>query len=390
MNKSVCIAGPLLSQSGYGVHSRQIAQWAIDELIPLGYDITFAVNGWGMTTNYVNNNILIKKIKENIKPLTSRPDIFIHIALPNEWQNVGKVNIGVTAAVETTKANPEWKKHCNKMSLVIVPSKHAAKSLEAIGVNNYKVKVIPESYIEECVEPAKSIDLNLQTEKNFLIFGQMGIDDPKLDRKNTEMAIRYFIREFKDNKEVGLVVKTNIARFTTIDRERSKNLLKEIVDSERGNSEFPKIYFLHGHMNNKEIVSLYKHKNISALYSCTRGEGFGLPLLEAAVAGLPVVASNWSSHPEFLNLGAWTKIDGQEVTIPKNKVSNYDQSERNIFIEDSKWFEVNEESTRQCLRDVINNLQEKQTHANNLRKILRNEYSLKKIKKIYSNILIKR
>lgn len=386
MNKKIVIAGPLLSSSGYGVHSRQIAQWALEDLEPMGWTVQFATVGWGNTPNFHKNNSLIQKIKQRITKIESRPDIFIHIALPNEWQTIGKLNIGITAAVETTKANPEWKKHCDKMNIVVVPSQHAANSLLLTGVNKYKIKVIPESYIPEVQEPQKKLPLELSTNKNLLIFGQI-TGDKEGDRKNTIKAIEIFLNTFKDNKEIGLVVKTNVARHTTTDREASKKALQQVVKEIRGDSEYPKVHFLHGYMTDSEIAALYQHPQISGLYSCTRGEGFGLPLLEAAVAGLPVVASNWSSHPEFLNHGKWIKLDGELIDIPLQKVSNYEVSDKNIFIKESKWFEVNSEKASETLLSFFEKLDINKDNANTLRKVLRKEYSHKKIKKLYNNLV---
>ena len=46
--------------------------------------------------------------------------------------------------------------------------------------------------------------------------------------------------------------------------------------------------------------SLYSHKKITALISTTHGEGYGLPLFEAAYNELPVLAPGWSGHLDFL------------------------------------------------------------------------------------------
>lgn len=386
MNKKIVIAGPLLSSSGYGVHSRQIAQWAIEDLEPYGWKVQFSSVGWGNTPNFFKNNALVRKIKERITKIESKPDIFIHIALPNEWQAIGKFNIGITAAVESTKANPEWKRHCDKMNIVVVPSQHAANSLIAAGVSSYKIKVIPESYIPEVQDKQKQLPINLSTDKNLLIFGQIS-GDREGDRKNTIKAIEIFLNAFKDNKDIGLIVKTNVARHTTTDREVSKKALTQVVKEIRGDSEYPKVHFLHGYMTDSEIAALYQHSQVSALYSCTRGEGFGLPLLEAAVAGLPVIASNWSSHPEFLNHGKWIKLKGELIEIPAHKISNYEQVDKNIFIKDSKWFEVNSESAGQMLIEFFENIDIHKNNANSLRKVLRKEYSHKKIKKMYNNLV---
>ena len=68
-----------------------------------------------------------------------------------------------------------------------------------------------------------------------------------------------------------------------------------------------KIYLLHGDINEKEMHSLYKHPQIKCLISLSHGEGFGLPLFEAAYSGLPIIASGWSGHVDFLYAPVKTK-----------------------------------------------------------------------------------
>ena len=53
-------------------------------------------------------------------------------------------------------------------------------------------------------------------------------------------------------------------------------------------------------MTDEEIHSLYLHGKIKSFVSFTHGEGFGLPLFEAAYSGLPVVAPGWSGQCDFL------------------------------------------------------------------------------------------
>ena len=43
------------------------------------------------------------------------------------------------------------------------------------------------------------------------------------------------------------------------------------------------------------------------MISFTRGEGYGLPLVDAAASGLPIVATNWSGHLQFLSKGHFSK-----------------------------------------------------------------------------------
>ena len=57
--------------------------------------------------------------------MTSKPDIWAQITVPNEFQAIGKYNIGFTAGIETTIAAAPWIEGCNRMDLNIVSSEHS-------------------------------------------------------------------------------------------------------------------------------------------------------------------------------------------------------------------------------------------------------------------------
>ena len=118
--------------------------------------------------------------------------------------------------------------------------------------------------------------------------------------KNIPNTIKWFIEEFND-EEVGLIVKTNIAKNSLIDKRHTEQEIKKIINSGENNKNRKcKVYLLHGEMSDEEIHSTYIHEKVKAFVSLTHGEGFGLPLFEAAYSGLPVVAPGWSGQIDFL------------------------------------------------------------------------------------------
>ena len=107
-----------------------------------------------------------------------------------------------------------------------------------------------------------------------------------------------FLKEFKNDADVGLVLKLNVAKNCVMDKvaceKRVEAVKKKVADAKC------KIYLLHGNMSEEEMAGLYTHPKIKALVSTTHGEGFGLPLFEAVCNGLPVIAPKWSGHVDFL------------------------------------------------------------------------------------------
>ena len=117
-------------------------------------------------------------------------------------------------------------------------------------------------------------------------------------RKNIQNTIKWFMEEFKE-EEVGLVLKTNMMKNCHMDRVQLHHEMKMFIASFSKDHKC-KVYLLHGDMTDEEIHSLYLHPKISAFLTLAHGEGFGLPIFEAAYSGLPVVATGWSGQLDFL------------------------------------------------------------------------------------------
>ena len=125
MSKPLClVTAPVATRSGYGAHSRDICR----ALIKLDkYDVKIWAVRWGNTPMNAliegdpNDDVIISRLLETPN-LPKQPDLHIHIVIPNEFQPVGKYNIGITAGLEMTACPPQWLEGMNRMDMNIVPS----------------------------------------------------------------------------------------------------------------------------------------------------------------------------------------------------------------------------------------------------------------------------
>jgi len=384
--KKVLVRGPVLTQSGYGVHCRQIAKWCLSKN---QWDVKFQALPWGDTPWIINPNYhdgLINQIMRNTVEVTPDQefDISVQLQLPNEWDcSIAKTNVGVTAGVETSICNPVWVQNCNQMDMVIVPSVHTKQVFERSGKIEKPLVVVPEAYCEE-VEKIGQEDVDalpkFSTDFNFLVFGQITGDNPLNDRKNIFYTLKWLCESFKDDESVGVVIKTNTGRNTFIDKKRTHDLIQTVVKECR-KGPFPKIHVLHGDMNDKSVASLYKHPQIKALITLTRGEGFGLPILEAAASDLPIIATGWSGHIDFLNHGKYINVSYALKDIHKSRVDN------RIFMPQSQWAEANEDDFKKKVLKFKAASNTPKEWAAELGKVIRQKYSSDSISKHYDDVL---
>jgi hypothetical protein len=129
MKPTLVFQAPIATRSGYGDHARDLLHslYKLDK-----FEIKVISTRWGTTPmdalNY--DNKFHKWVIENIIPkIEQKPDIYIQVTVPNEFQPLGHYNIGITAAIETTVCALDWVHGCNRMDLIIVPSEHSKKSL---------------------------------------------------------------------------------------------------------------------------------------------------------------------------------------------------------------------------------------------------------------------
>lgn len=386
--KKVLLRAPLLTVSGYGVHSRQIFE-SLYSLHQKTIDLTVEIVNWGVTSWYVNPDLeegLVGKIMSCSRKIEGVFDLTVQVQLPDEWNiELGKKNIGVSAVVETDKCNPEWVKKCNQMDLVIVPSSFTKKVLEDSGNLKTKVKVVHEWFNNKIIEKEfsqlkkKSFDsFKFQTPVNFLLVGQLTGTDPWNDRKNIFFTLKWFCEIFKNRPDVGIVIKTNSAKSTSIDKAITRNTLLKAL-SEVRSGPFPKVHFIHGMLNSEEIASLYHHPKIVGYVSATRGEGYGLPLVDAAASGLPVLATGWSGHLDFLKEN-FINFDYNLIAIPENKNDN------RIFMKNTKWANVKEIDFKNKIESFLDNMSHHKENAMRHKSFVIENFSKNKIMKDYENI----
>lgn len=361
--------GPVATVSGYGSHSRDL----VLSLIEMDkFDVKIFPINWGETPMNAldETNLDHKKILDRIltSPIKSPPEIWVQCTIPSEFNPIGKYNIGITAGIETDICSPEWIDGCNRMNLILVPSKHAKdvflntsyekkdKQTDSV-IDILKIKV-PIEILHEGVRTdiynksnllQTTVVEKLDTIKEdfaFLFVGHWLKGDFGEDRKDLSGLIYTFLQTFADKENPpALILKTSAGTFSITGRSNiidKINTIKQMVNKKN----LPNIYVLYGDLTDAEMNSMYNHPKIKSFVSFTKGEGYGRPIAEFMSTGKPIVVSGWSGHLDFVDSAKHHLLNGKIAPVHSSAVWD------TIINQGSSWFTVDYKHAEETMKKV--------------------------------------
>jgi len=396
--KPLCVVScPIDTFSGYGARSRDFVRSLI---VAKGeeWDIKILPQRWGSTPwNFLSEDDPLQK--RFITNINKKPDIWVQITIPSEFQSVGQFNIGVTAGIETTIFPGSFIEGLNRMNINLVSSNHSknvALSTQFDKRDKNK-KIIGQIKTEKPVEVLfEGLDLNIYNKNPqnsglldnvkedfcFLYTGHWLQGILGEDRKNTGLMIKTFLETFNtpSRKKPALILKTNTLNYSLMDREE---ILKKInIIKDKIGSNLPNIYLVHGELTDDEMNQLNNDDKVKAFVSFTKGEGYGRPLAEAAITGKPVICSNWSGHIDFIHPDYNVLIGGELKNVHKSAANDW-------ILKESQWFNINTEVASRAMKDVFKNYKKYLEKSRKQTQYLKNNWSFDKMTEKLNSLLPK-
>jgi glycosyltransferase involved in cell wall biosynthesis len=262
------VSAPFLYNGSFGIVGRGIAEALYRNEINVG------ANVWKEKSIGIKLKPVIKEIINNE---IERPSVEIRVSHPDSFHCIDDIEwkIGVGVTEERLIRFEDWIRGCRMVDQVWVPSNFCKKSFEDSGVDN--VLVVPNGYDPEIFNSDVSA-YNYGTD-NFT-FLHLGV---RQRRKGSNLLIRAFQEEFSED-EATLVL---------------KDCPKEFEKPEGISYLRKNIMIIHDNIPSDEMGMFYK--GADAFVMPTRGEGFGIPILEAMACKIPVIVTNYSGHLDFCN-----------------------------------------------------------------------------------------
>jgi len=393
------ISSPFDTYSGYGARSRDLIKAIIETN---KYNVRLLSQRWGATPlGFCNDNPEWKYLHDLVLPnnqIPKQPEIWAQVTIPNEFQPIGKYNIGFTAGIETTLCAGDWIEGMNRMNLNIVSSEHSKKvfqeskferrnketnAIEGVVELNKPVEVLFEGAnldIYKVINTPCSLNIQIKEKFAYLFVGHWMQGDLGEDRKNVGLLIKAFYETFKNKINApALILKTSQTTSSYVDREEILKKIKQIKKTVNSKN-LPNVYLLHGEFTDEEMNELYNHSKVKAMINLTKGEGFGRPLLEFSLIKKPLITTGWSGQLDFLNPEFTNLIGGTLTNVHASAANQW-------LLPESQWMSPDHMHIGHYLKDVFENYKNYTEKAKRQAFKSKNEFSWDKMKEKIDVIL---
>jgi O-antigen biosynthesis alpha-1,2-mannosyltransferase len=151
-------------------------------------------------------------------------------------------------------------------------------------------------------------------------------------RKGIDVLLDAYSKVFSSFDDVSLIIKT----FPNPHNE----IASLLAQRRSANANFPHVVVIEADLGDSDLKALYQ--KCHALVAPSRAEGFGLPLAEAMLSGLPVITTAWSGQLDFCTEDTAWLVD---YSLQRAR-SHFD-----VF--DSVWAEPDLDALARALMDVF-------------------------------------
>lgn len=350
---------PSLDYSGYGEAGRHDIAALVSAGIDVSVELThhcLEIADFGKLTEMVQN-LTAKPLDCKIKILHTTPNIFNQFIEPNVY-HIGRV------FWETNKLPDSFARGAELCNEIWTGSEYNAQAIRNAGVNK-PIYIIPEAIDTDFNE----LDIKPFTIPNKDSFNFYSIFE-WTERKNPAMLLEAYWREFENDENVGLVLKTYVDNFTPEKKDELNSYIKQIK-VKLGLTKYAPLLLYRQLMDRHQIYRF--HKTFDCFVSAHRGEGWGIPQMEAMLMGKPVISTNCGGIHEHIQTNEAMLIPHRLIPLSGN---NRNQQ---WYKNDQMWAEADIYQLRAAMRWIFTNRQEALDMAGRGKKAVNERFSTRAV-----------
>ncbi|AJY74700.1 glycosyltransferase [Paenibacillus beijingensis] len=193
---------------------------------------------------------------------------------------------------ETTRIPDLWRPYMNRFDAVFVPSEQNKRAMRNSGVK-VPVFLVPHGVNTRTFSPRNRKLRVKKAKRRFVFVSVFGFQH----RKNPETLLRAYWEEFSAADRAALVIKTD-----GYGKREDERWIRKKVKAYKKRLGIRKktapLVIRARRMSKSQLKGIYTLGDVFVLP--TRGEGVGLPFLESLASGVPVIATGWGGHMDFL------------------------------------------------------------------------------------------
>lgn len=231
------------------------------------------------------------------------PQVTVRHAWPPDWRRPAAGKLAVIQPWEFGSLPVEWVAKAAQVDEFWVPSTHVRDVYTQSGVPQTKVKIVPNGIDPDKFRPGVE-PMMLRTGKSFKFLFVGGT----IGRKGCDVLLEAFLRQFSAQDDVCLVIKDFGGKSFY-----SGQTMEAHIRAAQARPNAPEILYLDTELPPEALPGLYAA--CDCLVHPYRGEGFGLPILEAMACGLPVIVTAGGAADDFAKEGFAYKIPATRRNI---------------------------------------------------------------------------
>jgi len=335
------VIGPYRGPTGYDRHTRAF----LKQLANLGRPVQLSpLQHWSVDLPV---EMLDPWYETLLRPIDTHAAL--HFTMPTHcWPRPGKPNVNYTM-FEADRIPAEWAARAAAVDCVALPTEACRRAWMESGVPERKLRIAPLGVDGEFFrEPAPPLGLQAPDGRPLDSFAHRFLNIAEMrPRKNHTGLVRAWLSATAAADDAVLILKCTGFQAGAFEAMRDdlldvqRELCRSLADAA------PVILFSHV-LSDAQMRSLYA--TATHYISMSHGEGWDLPMMESAAAGLTLIAPDHSAYSFYL-----TPQDALLIPSPSvpAAITGRVGAEDRVFFDGLRWWEPDHEAAVETIRGVI-------------------------------------